>query len=309
MRFVSLLPRLLATLVIVGIAAALGWYLWDYYMREPWTRDGRVRADVVRVAPDVSGIVGAIHVVDNQWVAAGDPLFTIDRDRFRIAVEQAEASARSRRAEMEQAQRDSDRLAHLNDMASSVQAREQAASTAEMAAAAYQRALADLDLANLNLERTEVRASVDGYVNNLTLRVGDYVDAGEAVLPLIDAHSFYVAGYFEETKLPRIAPGAPVRIALMGVGPELWGHVDSVATGIVDRERGRGDNLLPDVNPTFNWVRLAQRLPVRIAIDCVPDGVRLAGGLTATVRVLAAERADEPLPAGCSPPDRHAAPD
>lgn len=305
MRFVSVLPRLIATFVLVSLAAILAWHLWDYYMRDPWTRDGRVRADIVRVAPDVSGFVDAIHVRDNQRVGAGDPLFTIDRRRFEIAVEQAEATARSRRAEMEQAQRDSDRLSHLSDMASSVQAREQAASTAEEAAAAYQRAMADLDLANLNLDRTEVRAAVDGFVTNLGLRIGDYVTAGTPVLPLIDAGSFHVAGYFEETKLPRIAVGAPVRIAIMGIGQDAWGRVDSIATGIVDRERTVGDNLLPDVNPTFDWVRLAQRLPVRIAIDCAPEGVHLAAGLTATVEVLPLSLRDEPLPEGCTPLGEH----
>jgi RND family efflux transporter MFP subunit len=257
-------------------------------MRDPWTRDGRVSADVVQVAPDVSGLVVQVLVADNQYVRVGDPLLAIDAERFRLALDEATATVESRKAQMEQLERDAARKRGLSDAAVSASSREQAITNAEAAAAAYREALAALAVAKLDLERTTVRAPVNGYVTNLKLRRGDYGHAGTPLIALVDADSFHVNGYFEETKLPRIHDGDQVSIHLMGVGTTLKGHVVGVASAIADRELASSDNLLANVNPTFSWVRLAQRIPVRIVIDKVPDGVRLAAGQTATVTVLPA---------------------
>ncbi|MCK8783123.1 HlyD family secretion protein [Roseomonas sp. NAR14] len=289
------LGRILFTLVFVALAGFVGWNLWDYYMLAPWTRDGRVSAEVVGVAPDVSGIVTEVLVRDNQTVQRGQPLFRIDRDRFALALQQAEAVVAGRQAAHDRAQRDLVRYRALDQTAVSVQRQEQAISDAAVAAAALQQAVADREVARLNLQRSEVVASVNGTISNLALRPGDYVPAGRAVLALVDADSFHVSGYFEETKLPRIHPGAPATIRLMGETALIRGHVESIAGGIVDRERGEGTNLLANVNPTFNWVRLAQRIPVRIALDEVPPGIRLVAGRTATVTVTDA------APAGAAP--------
>jgi multidrug resistance efflux pump len=159
---------------------------------------------------------------------------------------------------------------------------------ADQAKAALAQALVDVDTAKLNLERTRVVASVDGFVTNLDLRVGAYATASRPVMAVVDRKSFYVEGYFEETKLPAIHVGDPVQVSLMGEHQKLTGHVESFAEAIADRDRSTSPNMLPNVNPTFNWVRLAQRIPVRVALDPVPSTVRLVAGQTATVQVLAA---------------------
>ncbi|MFC7473133.1 efflux RND transporter periplasmic adaptor subunit [Dankookia sp. GCM10030260] len=282
--------RVAVTLAAVLLAGFAGWQLWRTYMEEPWTRDGRIRAEVVGIAPDVSGLVQAVPVRDNQAVRRGEVLFRIDPDRFALALQQAEAVLSSRHASLLQAQREQQRYGRLDQSAVSVQRQEQAVTDAQVAEAAWRQAVVERDIARLNLERSEVRAPVNGFVTNLELRPGDYLAAGRAALALVDSDSFHVAGYFEETKLPRIRPGDRATIRVMGEAGIIEGHVEGIAAGITDRERVAGDNLLANVNPTFSWVRLAQRVPVRIAIDRVPEGLRLLSGRTATVTVLPAAR-------------------
>ncbi|MGO6734241.1 efflux RND transporter periplasmic adaptor subunit [Rhizobium ruizarguesonis] len=276
--------RLIVTLAFVCAAFYVGRGLWVHYMDEPWTRDARLRADVVGIAPDVSGLVSEVDVQDNQRVKKGDVLFRVDRERFNIALAQAEAALEGSRAAMEQAHRERERQERLGD-AASLQQKEQARTAEDQARAAYGQALANRDLAKLNLDRSEIKATVNGTVSNLSLRPGDYVTAGAAKVALVDTDSLRVEGYFEETKLPRIHVGDTVSVRLMGQSQRLQGHVDSIATGIEDRERTAGTGLLANINPTFSWVRLAQRVPVRINLDNVPGNVHLIAGLTATVEV------------------------
>jgi multidrug resistance efflux pump len=320
--------RLLITTVVIAVAVLLGHALWKHYLYAPWTRDGRVRAEIVKVAPDVSGLVTRVAVADNQRVRKGDLLFTIDRDRFANALEQAranlaaaEASARAagasissaraaanaRRTEYEmyvaQAQR-RQRMGDLiakEDRSNAVSAAHSALATwqqakaggnqagagREQALAAVEQAQVELELAQLNLQRTEVRAPVDGYVTNLDVRVGDYAATGTPRLALIDSHSYYIYGYFEETKLPQLRVGDPVDVRLMAGGVHLKGRISGIAHGITDSDNPTGSDLLADVNPTFNWVRLAQRVPVRIAIDTsrLPPETLIAAGMTATIEV------------------------
>jgi RND family efflux transporter MFP subunit len=285
MKTLLLLLRVCITLAIVVAAGFCGWYLWDYYMDAPWTRDSRVRADIIQVAPDVSGLVTQVNVIDNQTVKAGDILFVIDRDRYQLAQNQAQASLESRKATLAQAQRDLARVTQLNTISISVAQREQYQSAVDVAQANMREAEAALDIAKLNLVRTEIHAPVDGYITNLLLRQGDYISSGTAVLALVDRNSFYISGYFEETKLPRIHIGDRATIRLLGIDQPIQGHVSGIASGIVDHERQTSPNLLANVNPTFNWVRLAQRIPVRIEVDHMPEGVKLIAGLTATVVV------------------------
>ncbi|MCQ4161082.1 HlyD family secretion protein [Roseomonas sp. GC11] len=279
------LTRILVTLLLVAAAALTGWQLWRYYMEAPWTRDGRVRADIIGVAPDVSGFVAEVLVKDNTRVQAGQPLFRLDRTRFTLALQQAEAVVESRAASLDRARRDERRYDRLDTGIVSQQRQDQAHSDAATAQAALHEAEAARDVARLNLERTEIRAPAEGTITNLTLRPGAYVAAGSAVMALVDAASLHVQGYFEETKLARIHPGDRVRITVMGQDTPLSGHVESIAGGIEDRDRTSG--LIANVNPTFSWVRLAQRVPVRVALDPLPQGVRLIPGLTATVSVVA----------------------
>ena len=277
--------RILMTLAVVAIAVPCGWYLWDYYMDTPWTRDARVRADIIQIAPDVAGMVSDVAVVDNQEVKEGDLLFKIDKERYQLALSEASATLGSHKAQLAQAQRDLARVSKLSTVSISVAQQEQYRSAVDVASAEVQAAEAALNTAKLNLARTEIYAPADGFVTNLQLRRGNYLNAGTAALALIDRQSFYISGYFEETKLPRIAIGDTVEIMLMGVAKPLTGTVTGIASGIVDHERSSSPNLLANVNPTFTWVRLAQRIPVRIDFDSIPDGVKLVAGQTATVIV------------------------
>lgn len=283
--FLALLGRVAVTVAAVLGAAVVGGHLWTYYMEAPWTRDGRVRADVVEVAPDVSGLVSAVLVRDNQPVRRGDVLFRIDRDRFALALREAEANVASRKAALDLATANAGRYGQLSDAVVTKEKREEIAAAQQQAQAAYDQGLADRDLARLNLDRSEVRASVDGTVTNMDLRPGTYVAAGHGTMALVDAASLHVEGYFEETKLPRIRVGDPVRVRLMGEDRDMRGWVESVAGGIEDRERGASASLLANINPSFTWVRLAQRVPVRVALGPVPDGMALIPGRTATVEV------------------------
>ena len=279
------LARLVFTLAVVAAAVAAGLRLWDHYELEPWTRDGRVRANVVQIAPDVSGLVTAVPVEDNQPVAAGALLFEVDRARYALALRQAESALVASRVALAQAQRENARNVDLGNLISQ-ELREQAATRVEAAQANVAQANVALDAARLNLERAQVRAPAAGLVTNLDMRTGSYAQAGRAALALVDAKSFYVEGYFEETKLPRIHVGDRVRVTPMG-GTRLDGTVESIAAGIADRDRSTGGNLLPSVNPTFNWVRLAQRIPVRVKLDPLAAGTRLVAGETVTVQVVA----------------------
>jgi RND family efflux transporter MFP subunit len=281
----SFVPRFLITLVVVAVAAFVAWQLWIYYMQDPWTRDGRVRADVVEIAPDVSGLVAQVYVRDNQVVHAGDKLFQIDPMRFTLAVRQAQAAVAKTQLRYDEASRDAKRYESLSGNAVSDLTRDQSNTQALEAQADMDQAQADLDTANLNLSRATVVATVNGVITNFSMRPGDYVTTGSAVAALVDSDSLYVDGYFEETKLPRIAVGDAATVTLLGGGPAITGHVESIDAGIADGERVAAPNLLADVNPTFTWVRLASRVPVRIALDHVPAGTRLIAGLTATVQV------------------------
>ncbi|MFM0379407.1 HlyD family secretion protein [Paraburkholderia strydomiana] len=273
-----------ATAIIFIVAILLGRVLWVHYMDEPWTRDGRVRAEIVNVAPDVSGAVVDLPVKDNQMVRKGDLLMQIDPSHYEIAVEQAQAAVAARKAELQMRRDDAKRRADMDSLVVSKENQENATHTASAAEAAYQQALAALDAAKLNLARTRVVSPVDGYVTNLNVFRGDYATAGAAKLAIVDSHSFWVYGYFEETKLPHVHIGDKAEVRLMS-GGTLEGHVESISRGIYDRDNPQSRELLADVNPTFNWVRLAQRVPVRVKIDSVPDGVVLAAGITCTVVV------------------------
>lgn len=279
----SIVPVIL-TLVVTAIAAVVVKHLWDYYTVAPWTRDGRVRADVVQIAPDVSGLITNIAVKDNQRVQRGQLLFEIDHERYALALQQAQASAAAIRATLAQARREAARSQMLSEVVSR-EVVEEGNAKVQHGEAMLAQAEAAVNLAKLNLERTRVLSPVDGFLNDRLPRLGDYVSTGRPVLSMVDAGSYHVEGYFEETKLAGIHIGDPVEMRIMGESRVLRGHVQSIAAGIEDRERSSGASLLPNVNPTFNWVRLAQRVPVRIALDEPPADMRLVAGRTVTVSV------------------------
>ncbi|MEK1873481.1 MAG: HlyD family secretion protein [Rhizobium altiplani] len=278
--------RFLVTGVMVALAGVLGWHLWDYYMDEPWTRDGKVRADVVRLAADVSGIVSEVDAKDNQTVRKGDVIFRIDQARFTLALRQAEAQMESSKAALDLARSDLELYRKLGESSVTRQKIQQAETTVQQDEAAYNQAVISRDTAQLNLDRSVVRAPVNGVLTNFSMQPGNYVTAGTAVTALIDSDSYYVAGYFEENKLDRIKVGDPALVYLMGSKTPLMGHVDGVAGGIEDRERSDTSAQLANVTPTFTWVRLAQRVPVRVALDALPDDTALVAGRTASVTIV-----------------------
>jgi multidrug resistance efflux pump len=282
--------RVLLTLVFVAAGCAGGYELWDYYLFSPWTRDARVQADVVSIAPDVSGFVDEVRVKDNQFVHKGDILVVLDRERYTRALATAEAVVAARKADMEMRQHQAARRAKLTALSISDEAREDAVLTANSAAAAYQQAVADRSTGQLNLDRTILRAPVNGFITNLTLEVGQFASIGTKVMALIDSDSYRVTGYFEETKIPAIRLGEEAKIYLLDGSAPLRGHVQSIARGITDRDNAGGPELLVNPNPTFEWVRLAQRIPVRIHIDDVPKDVLISSGMTCTVVLEAPAR-------------------
>ena len=277
--------RFLLTAVVVVLAGVLGWNLWDYYMNAPWTRDGKVRADVVRVAADVSGFVTDVDVKDNETIKKGDIIFRIDQARFSLALRQAEAQITSAQAGLDMAKSDLELYQRLGDGSVTRQKIQQTQTTVDQDQAALQEAIISRDTAQLNIDRSTVRAPVNGILSNFSLQPGNYVTAGTAVTALIDADSYYIDGYFEENKLDRIKVGDGALVHLMGTKEALKGHVIGIAGGIEDRERTETTSLLANVTPTFTWVRLAQRVPVRIALDNVPTGTALVAGRTASVTI------------------------
>jgi RND family efflux transporter MFP subunit len=305
--------RIGVTLVVVAVGLYAGRRVWLHYQAEPWTRDGRVRADVVEIAPDVSGLVTNVAVAHDQTVKRGQLLFTIDRDRFELALRQADAAIVTAKAAIgvqkaaivvhRAALGEALREAARNDSLGSLVSREQidqshtkvseeeaAIAQGEAAVTQAEAALAQAETARavavLNLDRTEVHAPTDGMLSDVTIRVGDYVSPGKPVVALVDAGSIRVEGYFEETKIRHLRIGQSVEIRLMGEETPLHGHIQSISPAIEDRERGPSASMLPNVNPTFSWVRLAQRIPVRIALDKVPEDIRLIAGRTASVTAL-----------------------
>lgn len=286
----KLFGRFILTLAIIAAGCAGAYELWDYYMYSPWTRDAKVRADVVTVAPDVAGFVTDLRVRDNQVVHNGDILFIVDPDRYKLALQTAKATVATRKAELSMRQNDAARRARITSLAVSAEEKEDAQHQAEAAEAAYQQAVADQAMATLNLERTVIRAPVNGFITNLNLVVGQYAAVGTKVMALIDSDSYRIEAYFEETKIPIVKPGATAEIYLMSGVPALHGHVESISNGITDPENATGPELLANVNPTFEWVRLAQRIPTRVHIDSVPEGVHISSGMTCTVVVAAPAR-------------------
>ena len=280
----SLLGRYALTLSAVAAATLLAFIMWKHYAQTPWTRDGRVRADVVQIAPDVSGPVTSVAVLDNQWVNRGDVLYSIDPHWLNLAVFSAQADVEAKRHEMLMRQDAARRRSQIKGEISREDL-QQTDSAANVAEANYHGAQAALELAQLNLSHATVRAPVAGYVTHLRLRPGDYATAGETKVAIIDAHSFWAVGYFEETKLRHIRVGNTAHIALMGFDPVITGHVESIGHGIGDNNDETGGLGLPDVEPTFSWVRLAQRIPVRIHIDTLPEGVELVAGLSASISI------------------------
>ena len=276
---------LVITLAATALAVVAGALMWDAYMGAPWTRDATVRTYVVTMAPEVAGRIVQLPVKDNQFVHKGDLLLVIDPTDYKNALQSAEANVEQTRAVALNAKLQLERRQKLTDLAETIEDRQIHEANAAASQAQYQAAQVSRDQAKVNLERTQIRSPVNGWVTNLLTQVGDYAIVGRNVISVVDAESFWIDAYFEETKLPSIHDGDPAKIKLMGHREIILGEVGSLARGIMVANAQPDPAGLANVNPIFTWVRLAQRVPVRIDIKQVPDGVRLVTGLTATVQI------------------------
>ncbi|MGJ4889353.1 efflux RND transporter periplasmic adaptor subunit [Bradyrhizobium sp. HKCCYLRH3099] len=275
----------LVTLGTVAVAAYAAWMMWQAYMAAPWTRDGTVRAYVIAVTPQVSGRIAELDVKAAQSVRKGDVLMKIDPADFEIALASAEATVASAKADLDNKQAEAERRARLTSLAVSKEEQQIYTAAADMAAATYRQALSNRDKARLALSRTVIVSPVDGYVTNLVIQPGDYATSGQRALSVVDKDSFWVDAYLEETLLRRVRVGDKARVALMAYPEPLAGSVVGIERGIAVPNAESDPSGLATVNPVFTWVRLAQRVPVRIALDNVPPSVVLAAGLTATVSI------------------------
>jgi RND family efflux transporter MFP subunit len=286
-RFLLPWGRRLATLAILLVAVAMALVTWDYYVTAPWTRDGRVRVQVASIAPEVSGQITELRVADNQFVHKGDVLYVIDPFDFEVALRSDKALLQQKAADLQVKKVQSERRQHLSTIATSAEEQQVYAGTAVQAKAAFDAAQQQVAEAEVNLRRTEVRSPVNGYVTNLTMRVGDYAHQGTSNVSVIDNDSYWIDGYFEETKMAQACVGDYVEAKLMGYAQPILGHVATVTRGIGVSNAAAGVQGLPNVDAVYTWVRLAQRIPVRIAIDTVPAGIPLVSGMTATVTIVA----------------------
>ena len=264
--------KLLATVLIFAAAAVAALLIWDYYVTAPWTRDGRVRVQVASVAPQVSGQVTEIRIVDNQFVHKGDVLYVIDPFDFESALAMAKSTVRQRAADLQVKRVQADRRQHLSDLATTPEEQQQYVGNATQAQGAFEAAQAQEAQAEVNLKRTEVMSPVNGFVTNLLMRVGDYAREGSSNVSVIDADSYWVDGYFEETKMAHVCVGDAAQAQLMGYAQPLLGHVQSVTRGISVSDAAPSTQGLPNVDAVYSWVRLAQRVPVRMRIEQVPPG-------------------------------------
>ena len=269
---INSLLRWFLTLLIIVIACVFCYIRYNAYFRNPWTRDGMVQAEVVQVAARVSGEVKTVHVRDNQFVKVGDPLFDLDDRPSRVALSQAEANVRQKQAVAKAARDRAGRDARLQQNAPGAISPE-----------AFQQAE---DQARLNLDFTHVTAPVNGYITNLTVQPGTMSTAYRPLVALINADSFRVDAFFRETQIRDFRPGDRALITLMTYSDTpLEATVESIGWGIARENGSTGEQLLPSVSPTFEWIRLAQRIPVRLHFDALPKGIELRAGTTASVLV------------------------
>jgi multidrug resistance efflux pump len=288
------LLRYLATGVLVVAALVAARHGWRIYVTSPWTRDGMVRVQVANVAPQISGQIVEIRTHDNQHVHKGDVLYIIEKFDFEVALDNAKATILNRAADLEVKRAQNARRAALTTLSTSIEEKQVFDGNAKMAEAAFASAKAALSQAEINLQRTEVRSPVDGYVTNLLMRVGDFARAGTPNLSVIDEHSYWIDAYFEETKLANIHVGDPVEATLLGFQAPINGSIESITGGISAANAASSTQGLPNVDPVFTWVRLAQRIPVRIRIDQVPQDVALIAGMTCSVSVVSGKQAPAP---------------
>ncbi|AMO82416.1 efflux RND transporter periplasmic adaptor subunit [Obesumbacterium proteus] len=277
--------RYFSTVIVCAIAITAGWWAWNYYMQSPWTRDGKVRAELVNITPEVSGKIIKVNISDNQQVKQGELLFALDPTPFEIALSNANAAMAKAESDLAKANHEATRRSNLPRNVISAEDLDEAQLNAQAMKANYKSAQSNLEQAQWNLHHTNIYAPVSGFITNLQTRVGNYASIGSPLVALIDINSFYVMGYFEETKLKHINIGNNVDITLYNGNIPLQGRVESIGRAIYDQSVESSDNMLLNVKPNVPWVRLAQRVPIRIKLENVPKDVLLVAGTTCTISV------------------------
>ena len=284
------LLKLLVTLGILAVAGYFGYNRYEAYIENPWTRDGQVRTQVIQVTPRVNGMVIKIHVVDNQKVKTGDLLFEIDPSQYQVKVDQAKARLQRTLEAAKGTKIEYERVTKIyNRDKGAVSQKDLVRNQTN-----YYKSLADIDssreslnTAKLNLSYTKVYAEVDGYVSNINFQIGSQASSGKPILALVDENAYWVFGFFREDAIPEVEVGDIAKVTLLAYpDTALTGKVESIAWGIAHSDGNPGNNLLPSVKPVFQWIRLAQRIPVRIKLDKLPKNVKLRFGLTASVMIL-----------------------
>lgn len=276
------IARYAITILLVIIAVVIIFRAWDFYTESPWTRDARFAADVVAISPDVTGLITEVPVHDNQLVKKGDTLFVVDRPRYQKALDQAQADVEYYQALVSEKRREAGRRNQLGTSAMSREAIEQSNNYLQTSEHQLAKSVATRDLAKIDLERTTVKAPSDGWVTNLNVYQGEFITRGSVAVALVQEHSFYVLAYLEETKLHGVEKGFRAEVTPLGSNIVLRGTVDSVAAGVTNSSSSVDSKGMATVDSNLEWVRLAQRVPVRIRLDQQP-GNRFPAGTTATV--------------------------
>ena len=276
------IARYAITILLVIIAVVIIFRAWVFYTESPWTRDARFAADVVAISPDVTGLITEVPVHDNQLVKKGDTLFVVDRPRYQKALDQAQADVEYYQALVSEKRREAGRRNQLGTSAMSREAIEQSNNDLQTSEHQLAKSVATRDLAKIDLERTTVKAPSDGWVTNLNVYQGEFITRGSVAVALVQQHSFYVLAYLEETKLHGVEKGFRAEVTPLGSKIVLRGTVDSVAAGVTNSSSSVDSKGMATVDSNLEWVRLAQRVPVRIRLDQQP-GNRFPAGTTATV--------------------------
>ncbi|MCR9026916.1 p-hydroxybenzoic acid efflux pump subunit AaeA [Citrobacter amalonaticus] len=286
------ISRTAITLVLVILAFIAIFRAWVYYTESPWTRDARFSADVVAIAPDVAGLITTVKVHDNQLVKKDQVLFTIDQPRYQKALEEAEADVAYYQVLAQEKRQEAGRRNRLGVQAMSREEIDQANNVLQTVLHQLAKAQATRDLARLDLERTVIRAPADGWVTNLNVYTGEFITRGSTAVALVKQNSFYVLAYMEETKLEGVRPGYRAEITPLGSNKVLKGRVDSIAAGVTNASSTRDDKGMATIDSNLEWVRLAQRVPVRIQLDDQQENLWPAG-ITATVVITGKQDRDE----------------
>ncbi|MBK0099514.1 p-hydroxybenzoic acid efflux pump subunit AaeA [Erwinia sp. S63] len=276
------IARYAITILLVIIAIVIIFRAWVFYTESPWTRDAKFSADVVAISPDVTGLITEVPVHDNQLVKQGDTLFVVDRPRYQKALDEAQADVEYYQALVNEKRREAARRNQLGTSAMSREAIDQANNDLQTSEHQLAKSVATRDLAVIDLDRTTIKAPSDGWVTNLNVYQGEFITRGSVAVALVQQHSFYVLAYMEETKLDGVRPGFRAEITPLGSNAVLRGTVDSIAAGVTNSSSSVDSKGMATIDSNLEWVRLAQRVPVRIHLDDQP-GNRFPAGTTATV--------------------------